>query len=216
MSSTTILSSERRKELSESFGRWFGNQPVKDKALKSIGLEKATAYKIVLGQNGMMPISVFVKLWQETQDRAFLMTAEEQQRCRRFLGKRLERLPPWPNQAQWPTRDSAELKASVQVLVPVQAPVKSVAQPPPEATESLTGIDDLVDLFKIIVRQLKRLSELPANDPKREEARKRLLLPAMELYRNALVLNFKFPAAYIDLIDQFDLVINAFSKGRKP
>jgi len=210
MPSHAILGSERQQEFKLALKSWLDKQPAKAKAFFRIGVHPSVVYKITnKGEGSIVSPSAMAKLWQETGDQAFLMTTAEQQIYRRTMGKKLRNLP-WPSQAEWPTRESVLSK------VPVQTPVKPVAQPPPEAVESLTSLEDLVALIKIIIRNLKRLSELSPNDPRRQEARRSLTRPAMELFRHAMALGLEFPEAFIDLLGQLDLVINAFPGGKKP
>jgi hypothetical protein len=64
----------------------------------------------------------------------------------------------------------------------------------------------------IVLRNMRRLANLPHTDPRRKAAQRRLPVLVMELFKQSVVLGLEYPGAFTDLIGQFNLAISAFSK----
>ena len=217
MPSFPVLSQERTAELREAVHDWYRVQEKKTVACLRVGSEIKIIGALVSGVKKLLPPVVMAKLWQETQNSVFLMTRDEQQNYRRFMGRRF-RDNLWPSEAEWPLRESGAPIIATSLRPPRRPPPR---QSPGQTTdcsrtvvESLTGLEDLECLLKLTNRQLGRLAGLPADDPRRQAAQRRLPSLVMISYLNALALSLPFPEEFTDLLSQFDLAISAFNGGK--
>lgn len=187
MGPTPVLDQARIEALRLAVGQWFELQINKTASAKRIDSDSALINHFLKGRKNTLPINALVGLWRETQNPVFLMTGQERARYRQMMGRRFGG---WPDQNKWPPQEQVANQ-------PTGRPVVAV--------ESLTDLDDLESLLRVVNNQLGRLADLPADDPRRQVARRRMVEPAMAIFWHATVLGLEFPEEFSDLLRQLNL-----------
>lgn len=187
MGPTPVLDKARIDALRLATGQWFELQVNKNASAKRIDSDSALINHFLKGRKNTLPINALVGLWGETQNPVFLMTVSERARYRQVMGKRFAG---WPDRNKWPPQERVASQPTDRSVVDTGSP---------------TDLDDLKSLLRVVNNQLGRLADLPADDPRRQAARRQMVEPAMAIFRNASALGLEFPDEFSDLLDQLNL-----------
>ncbi len=186
MTSKKILSEERNEQVMAAVEEWFLALPgVKTRACEALGFKISIVHGWRTGLRSPPPSAMKI-LYKETQDKRFLLTAEEKEKYSR--GNKSE----VPNEDGWPNLPEGE-------VVYLPAGSKVVTRDNPEEKVIV------VELMRKLVNEINRISKLPAGNPEREKARRELVGPAMRLFTATTMLDIEFPEAFEDLRRQLEL-----------
>lgn len=171
------ISKERKQAITRAYLKWYESQSDKVDAMNRIGAKPEIAYFFRRGKLIPQPDALLI-LYEETEDATFLFTREEKEHTLR-RNQHVDHIPP---EEEWPNREDV------------------IARPHLEQE-----MHDLRRDIKKITERINRFGKMAEDDPKREQARMRLVGPALELFQALQRLNLKFPSAFEDLLQQMSL-----------
>ncbi|MBP9731922.1 MAG: hypothetical protein KBD29_00470 [Candidatus Magasanikbacteria bacterium] len=168
------ISKERKQEIREAFLTWYEKQEDKTGAMHRITADPDKVYYFRRGTLIPQPMHLY-HLYEETGDDAFLFTKEEKDRTLRSNW----RIKEIPSREEWPDRDDITRKSNLE-----------------------KEMQRLRREIRAVTKSIQAFGRLSEDDPKRDQARSRLIGPTMELFQELHRLNLKFPSAFEDLLKQ--------------
>ncbi len=177
MPGKAVLSKERKREITDAFVSWYSQQDHKREALLRIGTDFQRAHFYRNGKLIPQPHMLFM-LYQETGNTCFLFTKHEKTRVLRGNWHVSELPPP----EEWPDQDDIALQPDIE-----------------------KKMEMLRRLIREVTKQIADFGKMSENDPKRNQARSRLVGPAMELFQALQLLKLPYPSAFADLLEQMSL-----------